>query len=926
MAGERLTAIGDQTIQVLHRILRTIVSGARTIAAAWSRSGATAWLRWCIQPLVWLVVKFWLLLKSIFAHIISRLRWLLIPKGDTPFDALKHYVSVILAVIGLTAILWAGKQIAYPPIVITVSDLPESLKNENWINPELSRALADQIERMRTFVKDERNPTFEAVLNPPNIVVKSGEFSLNIQEQILSPLGSLLGRSHGEVHLTLNCLHPGCLRTEDPECQTTVPAQKDQPSQARNYLCLRLTADVQRGTTHRRITPRLALNGSTYDADMTKQMAKVAETVASVADPATAALYFYRRVKVESPASRSSTNDPLLISELRGEAFRAAEQAEAQDAASACWAHSVRAQLAIDRREFKIAETFINRAKDIPYWRHLLLLTNPVGCWRLIVGAEIAMTRELSRKSAVTVYPAYSFDVDRNRRTAADEAMRRIVRTVGGEEKQSSRERIARFLFGSDQAAVAELARAEVALTWFDDDEQCSLLAGGGPETIGSPHDLLASDFDAAENGEDSNEFDALVETAKHQRPPAWRAIRASINKMSADDRILSPPARSAALDFLERLSKNETCQNRVRDLVEKVYLRYPDNPRALRLLAGLLEASALAQPDDENSDADKNSEEEQERRKNELDYARKLYERMVDIGDDRVDIAALARLALIDTAFSTRFQAGRSQKDQTLNGPPAPVLQHLTRAWQRFQGQLYPTDVRHHAEIILSFWGSILLASYPQDVVQGALLADARDRKVRDATVKAKEFQAALQILFPGGKPATLAEFPQVEGIGTQIGCLCLLIRMSERSDKATSFFLTTIDKWQQSRLRLRATSRCIRDLTPSKPENALDNLKEDVEEKAQSLEELKASTAAGTLDAETKQRIETATAEMQRAKAALDKGQEELAEKKEAYEQQRADLDTALNFCHVDRPNIGSRTTSPKSTTPETNQSNSK
>ena len=52
---------------------------------------------------VWLVVKLWLLLRFIFTHIISLLRWLLIPKGDTPFDALKHYVSVILAVIGLTA-------------------------------------------------------------------------------------------------------------------------------------------------------------------------------------------------------------------------------------------------------------------------------------------------------------------------------------------------------------------------------------------------------------------------------------------------------------------------------------------------------------------------------------------------------------------------------------------------------------------------------------------------------------------------------------------------------------------------------------------------------------------------------------------------------------------------------------------------------
>ena len=128
------------------------------------------------------------------------------------------------------------------------------MEKEYWINPELSRTLIDQIERIRATVKGDRDPTFEAVLNPPNIIVKSGDWSLNVQEQILTPLGSLLGRGQGEVHLSLNCYHPGCARSNDKECRD-LPAVAARPhdrrwqAPAKQYLCLRLTADIQRGAT-----------------------------------------------------------------------------------------------------------------------------------------------------------------------------------------------------------------------------------------------------------------------------------------------------------------------------------------------------------------------------------------------------------------------------------------------------------------------------------------------------------------------------------------------------------------------------------------------------------------------------------------------------------------------------------------------------
>ena len=268
---------------------------------------------------------------------------------------------------GFATLLWTGKQILYPPIVITVAELPEPVRKEYWLNTDIARALVDQIERMRAVVKGERDPTFEAVLNPPNIVVKSGDWSLNVQEQLLTPLGSLLGRSHGEVYLALTCFHPGCARTLDSDCREPTSGPKvnarenGEPSaagampQAAHYLCLRLVADIRRGRVHKRITTRLNLNNQTFKATIAKEMTRIAKELTTLADPATAALYFYLRVKQEGAAPRSSNNDAEQISELREEVYKAAGQAQAQDAVSACWAHSVRARMAIDRREYSLA-------------------------------------------------------------------------------------------------------------------------------------------------------------------------------------------------------------------------------------------------------------------------------------------------------------------------------------------------------------------------------------------------------------------------------------------------------------------------------------------------------------------------------------------------------------------------------------------
>jgi hypothetical protein len=208
---------------------------------------------------------------------------------------------------------------------------------------------------------------------------------------------------------------------------------------------------------------------------------------------------------------------------------------------------------------------------------------------------------------------------------------------------------------------------------------------------------------------------------------------------------------------------------------------------------------------------------------------------------------------------------------------------------------------------MILSFWGSILLASYPQDVVNANLLSKTQDRNVRDAAAKKKDFQAALQILFPGGQPAKLAEFPQLDGIGARIGCLCLLIRMSERNEKATSFFLNTVDDWQKRRAGFRNIASCAFDLAPSMSGEVSPDLKDTADKKKKAFESAKSAASNDrTATAETKQRLETAREELQQAKQALDKAQEEFNEKTAVYKGQSADFDTAMNFCHVEQPNI--------------------
>ena len=555
--------------------------GAAIIAQALN-AGAAVW-----AALVYVFTKIWALCWWILSLIKRFVLWLFVPSGTAPFDVLKHGITVLTFFIGVVALAWSVRQILYPPLVITVAELPAPLKQEYWINPELARTLIGQVERIRNTVKGERDPTFEAVLSPPNIVINTGGWSLNVQEQILTPIGTLLGRGQGEVHLSLTCYHPGCARATDSECNEPVAPSNaannsGQRIAAKHHLCLRLTAEIHRGKVYRRLTPRLVLGND--NADLTEPMSRVAEAVTAVSDPATAALYFYRRMREERAATTSFSNVPDVVAELFNEASKAAEQAESNDAVSACWAHSVRAHLAIDRREFHIAEVFLRRARAIPPWRHLWQFTLPVDCDRLISIAEMEFARQLSRRPEEPEFVSDYEDDSAGRRVLA--AYERISRIIADFDDffAAIRDLISKSASTRDVQGAMALVRSEIGLGFFTQSDQCELI-----RTKIRPASFQF-DPDIEETGETEE-----AKRRKELRSQAWDHIKAAVEEIEkpADD-VLLPLTRQAALDFLKQYALNAGCAANVLELAEKIFVRHANDLNVVQLLVAVTETAAL--------------------------------------------------------------------------------------------------------------------------------------------------------------------------------------------------------------------------------------------------------------------------------------------------------------------------------------------
>jgi hypothetical protein len=871
--------------------LDTLGSRSRAAMAAASRwvkeraDATSLYLRSSLgfSPIWWLGAKLWAGVCA-FGRLV---KWVLVPKGDAPLDVLKHYVSVLIVLIGAGALLWSAKQIAYPPLVITVAKLPEPLEKEYWLNPELSRTLIGEIERLRAVVKGERDPAFEAVLNPPNIIVKTGEWSLNVQEQILTPLGSLLGRGQGEVHLALNCYHPGCARTTDKECRDLAPLKAsdnkvpesttaDGKTTPKQYLCLRLTADIQRGLSHYRLTPRLTV--SPDDAEMTDAMARVAEAVTTVADPATATLYFYRRIHERKRDPNVSAD---VIADLVSEASKAAEQAEKNDAVSACWAHTIRAHLAVDRREFNLAEIYLARAKNISFLSHLFRLTSPSDCRRLIMIAEMEFARQLAAPPENETYPPHKENNDNTRVLAA---LNRVKSLLDEQQPAGWARVFGNSAENEDLTDALKLVQAEIGLSRVRRPDQCQLLKAG-------------------RNRQPVPEENSGAAESSPERATVRLAIRNAVEKLDSlkPEEQLPPLTRQASLDLMSHFARNVECAEEVVEILQKLDLNHPTDERVMQLLLAITEtialrktASLLGRPAEDSDKGNKM-----------LEAARKIYQRIAATGSDRT--VALTRLAVIAEAKS-------AEDDKENRVPSEETLQNLKRAWQRHEHDINAT--RERGELIVSFWGMVLMRSYPEDM----LTADFShidpevtvNPEYRNAIANKTEFERALHTLYDTAHPARLADLPHLKDIGSRIGCLCMLSYVTSKNELA-DFFISRLDRWQKQNIDQPA---CRRDLIPQTQTRVPNNVKQwasFAERKFTEAENAlqKAGSKTPKLQGEFekwKKVHEEAQENLRKANITAEHNSTRYREKVEAVEK-------AAKACYVDAPASAAPTASPSS-----------
>src|SRR5262245_19143099 len=139
--------------------------------------------------------------------------------------------------------------------------------------------------------------------------------------------------------------------------------------------------------------------------------------------------------------------------------------------------------MAIDRREYALAETFISRAKRIPWWEHLRQLTLPMSCRRLIAVAEIAFARRIAiaAPSPSRTHPLHPDDDNRLRRKAGFQRATKVIDMLGGSVASPLLVRIERAFVGRELVQAAKFARAEVGLHLFPKRSSCEPLAATLP-------------------------------------------------------------------------------------------------------------------------------------------------------------------------------------------------------------------------------------------------------------------------------------------------------------------------------------------------------------------------------------------------------------------------------------------------------------
>jgi len=275
------------------------------------------------------------------------------------------------------------------------------------------------------------------------------------------------------------------------------------------------------------------------------------------------------------------------------------------------------------------------------------------------------------------------------------------------------------------------------------------------------------------------------------------------------------------------------------------------------------------------------------------IEVARNIYRRIAATGSDRT--VALTRLAIF-------AEAQRAEDGKVNPVPNEETLQNLRRAWQRHERDINAR--RERGELILAFWGMVLMRSYPDEMLLADFsrmdLEEAATPVYRKAIAYKAEFEKALRSLYSLPSPARLAELPQLKGIGPRIGCLCMLSYVTKKNEMA-DFFIVRLDRWHKQNAD---PSVCRRDLIPQ----TQTRVPTQVVWRASSAEKKfkEAEDALRRADSKTlKQRQE----EFEKTKKAHDEAQEELSEAHEKaannstrYREKAEAVREAAKVCYVD------------------------
>jgi hypothetical protein len=264
----------------------------------------------------------------------------------------------------------------------------------------------------------------------------------------------------------------------------------------------------------------------------------------------------------------------------------------------------------------------------------------------------------------------------------------------------------------------------------------------------------------------------------------------------------------------------------------------------------------------------------------------------------------AFSRLAIIAEAM----KAEEGETGSTTIGPNPDTLVNLTRAWRRYQRELYPIETRHQAEFIVSFWGSLLLRSYPEEILTADLARENEKPEAKDneqlqsAIANKAEFQRALQVLFPAAQPVRLAELPRLSGVGTRIGCLCMLSYVTLEHELA-DFFISRLNKWQQGKLELPV---CRRDLVLPVQTTVRYSARRIFQLARERAEQAEAAlNAASSKTRELQETVDKAKAAFDRAQQAYNTAKAEADEAAATRKKKLATVAEAEKLCHVaDKP----------------------